>query len=889
MVAPGTRFGPYEIVGSLGSGGMGDVYRAHDTTLGRQVAIKILPSAFADDADRRVRFEREARTLALLNHPHIAAVYGLESANGQRGIILELVEGETLRDRIQRGLSVKESLALARQIAEALEAAHDRGIVHRDLKPANVKVTPDGAAKVLDFGIAKAIGRDTDAPSDDSPTVTADGTRAGDVLGTPAYMSPEQARGQIVDRRTDLWAFGCVLYEMLTGGSAFGRETPSDTTAAILERDPDWRALPVDTPPSIRTLLKRCLEKDKRQRLDSAAAARLEIADALAGDRRDGSPATAAPRWRLLALTAGASAVVAAVIMWGLLGGRAVDSGAPLQFTIVPPSNQIIAVPGFRRSIAISPDSRYVAYFSGPGGNIGPLVLRRLDQLEGRLVAGAAFTGEVTFSPDSKWMAVVDGLNTISKVPVDGGPPVEIVRNNIATGSLSWGDDDSIAFATLDPLTGLLRIPANGGDVEVLTRPDHAQEEVDHTAPFIIPRGRGVLFAITRTSGADVAVLDLKTRRYKRLIRGGMPHYVELADATGRRREFVVFAVDNSVRAVPFDVDRLELAGDPVILADQVFTTANGRANFSISQAGTLVYMPATATPARSLVWVDRKGSIAPIQGMPALAYETPRLSRDDSAAAFIVGGTDRRLATWNFKARSFTRIGGGSGAEADPAWMPDGRDLLFGSTQNGTVLNIYRQAADGSGAPKRVFPSSNQQHVRDVVPDGTQALVFEEGTKGGSLLLIPTVAGGGNPRTIFANTADPRLSPDARFIAYISVESGTREVFVRPFPDMASARWQVSRGGGNSVAWSRDGAELFYIDESDNMMAARTTRSGAAINVETPRKLFDSSFARIGGEWIEFDVAADGRFLMSKPDTGPAGITSSTLIVKTRALDASK
>ena len=332
MLSLGTRLGPYEIVGSLGSGGMGEVYRGRDTALGRQVAIKILPDAFAADPDRQARFEREARTLALLNHPHIAAIYGLESASGLRGIVLELVEGEMLLDRVRRGLRVPECLALARQIAEALEAAHERGIVHRDLKPANIKVTPDGTAKVLDFGIAKAIASDSDAaPMDDSPTVTGAGTRAGDVFGTPAYMSPEQARGQIVDRRTDLWAFGCVLYEMLTSRSAFGRETPSDTAAAILERDPDWNALPADTPSTIRRLLKRCLEKDKRQRLDSAAAARIEITDALAGNRRD--PESTTRRSGSLAVAAGAGAGVAALVMWALLRAPTVDPGAPLQYT----------------------------------------------------------------------------------------------------------------------------------------------------------------------------------------------------------------------------------------------------------------------------------------------------------------------------------------------------------------------------------------------------------------------------------------------------------------------------------------------------------------------------------------------------------------------------
>jgi eukaryotic-like serine/threonine-protein kinase len=889
MLSPGTRLGPYEIVGSLGSGGMGEVYRARDTALHRQVAIKIVPKALADDPDRRARFEREARTLALLNHPHIAAIYGLESAGGLRGIVLELVEGDTLSERIRRGLSMTESLALARQIAEGLEAAHERGIVHRDLKPGNIKVTPDGAVKVLDFGIAKAIGGEPDAaPFDDAPTVTATGTRAGDVLGTPAYMSPEQARGQLVDKRTDLWAFGCVLYEMLTGRSAFGRETPSDTTAAILERDPDWRTLPAATPTTIRILLRRCLEKDRKQRLDSASAARLELADALASDGRE--PASAPARWRLTALAGAAAggAVLAGIVTWALLPASGGDRGAPVQYTIVPPPGQIIAVPAFRRSIAISSDGRYVAYYSGSSNLIGPLVVRQLDQLEGRLIPGVPYAGEMTFSPDNRWIGYVDGVSTISKVPVNGGAQIEILRNNTGAGSLAWGDDDAMAFATLDPSTGILRVPDNGGDVEALTRPDAAQGEVDHSAPSVLSRGRGVLFSIVRSGGAqDVAVLDLKTRRSRTLFRGGSPQYVEAVDGSGRRREFVVFSVGNSVRAVPFDGDRLVLTGEPVILADQVYVTGNGKANYSVSQTGTLVYMPATATVARSLVWVDRSGAVASVPDAPSLAYTSPRLSPDGSVVALVAGG-NARIATWSFKTARLTQVTTGSGIDNYPIWLPNGHDLLFSSTRAGTAFDIYRQPADGSGAGDRLWTTGNNLIASDVLRDGTQALVAALTSQGPSIYLIPTVAGQGRPTLVLRNAENGKLSPDGRFLAYGSAESGLPEVYVRPFPDTQSARWQISRGGGNSIVWSRDGKELFYLDQADVMMAARTTYSGGTFNVEAPRKLFDASFAR-AGEYLAYDVAADGRFLMPKPDTGPAGSTSSTLIVKTRVFDVFK
>ena len=516
------------------------------------------------------------------------------------------------------------------------------------------------------------------------------------------------------------------------------------------------------------------------------------------------------------------------------------------------------------------------------------MVLRRLDQLEGRLVPGVPLAGEVTFSPDGQWIAFVDEEQTFKKVRVDGGAPVEIVRNRVIAGSMSWGDDDAITFGTVDPSTGLLRVSANGGDVEVLTRPDAAQHEIDHIQPAVITHRRGVLFVIVRDGGVmEIAVLDPKTHRYKSLLRGSMPYYAAIADGSARPREFLVFSLDNSVRAVPFDGDRLELAGDPVILADQVYTTANGRPNYSVSQAGTLVYMPSTALPARSLAWVDRAGSITPVQGAPMLDYTAPRLSPDGSVAAFVVGA-DRRVATWNLETGLLTRVTTGPGLDNLPIWMPDNRDLLFTSTRNGTVFNVYRQAADGSGAADRLSSSANQQFVVDVARDGSQALVFEFSGKGPSLLLIPTIPGQGSAQAVLANAEFSRLSPDGRFVAYESMESGRREVYVRPFPKAAGARWQVSQQGGNSVVWSRDGKELFYLDPSDVMMAARTTVTGTSFSADAPRKLFDASFARTDRP-PGFDVAADGRFLMARPETGPAGSTSSTLVVKTRVFDVFK
>ena len=559
----GQRFAHYEVLALLGVGGMGEVYRARDRQLGRDVAIKVLPRLFATDPERRIRFEREARLLASLNHPHIGAIYGFEVRDGAPALVLELVDGDTLAERIARGpIAISEALHVAHQIVEALEAAHANGIIHRDLKPANIKITAAGVVKVLDFGLAKAvIGETTVVDQSQSPTLTVNGTRDGVILGTAAYMSPEQARGKPVDKQSDVWAFGCVLYEMLTGRSAFGGDTISDTIAAILGREPEWSSL--KTPASLRRVLQRCLDKDPRRRFHDIADVRIEIEDVMSGAAGTSAEATGARArtvnaWRRPVGLLGSAAAVVALVVVGALTWS-LQNGAP---TTAPPriSRMTIASSGTAalgiatdRSLAMTPDGTRVVYV----GINNQLMVRALDRLDSTAIyTGAVPLNWVFVSPDGRWVGFAEG-RSLRKVAITGGPAETIAQANLAIGA-TWAPDDSIIFAASGEASGLRRVSANGGNVEVLTQPAQARGEQYHLWPEVLPGGRAVLFTITATTGGlaanQVAILDLGTREYKVLVRGGShAHYVPSGH--------LVYTAEGTLRAVPFDLARLE-AGD---------------------------------------------------------------------------------------------------------------------------------------------------------------------------------------------------------------------------------------------------------------------------------------------------------------------------------------
>jgi eukaryotic-like serine/threonine-protein kinase len=628
----GRQFGSHRIVALLGTGGMGDVYRAQDTKLGRDVAIKVLPPIFGSDPERRRRFDREARLLASLNHPHIGAIYDLDDLGGTPALILELVDGHTLAERIASGpIPIAEALTIARQIAEALEAAHEHGIVHRDLKPANIKITAAGVVKVLDFGLAKPASSAGYHGATSSPTVTSGHTQQGIVLGTAAYMSPEQARGQVVDKRTDIWAFGCVLFEMLTGRFAFDGHTIPDIIAAILEREPAWNALDVPTGP--RRLLQRCLEKDPSRRLHDIPDARIEIEELLTDPSRGSeeildvsAQRPSGRRMRLVAVLASVVALIAvAALLWFVRTARQPPVVAPrISRTLLATAGVAAVARNGARSLAITPDGGHVVYV---GNNGTQLFVSSLDRLEPKPIAtGISPFNWICISPDGQWIAFVEGF-TLRKIALTGGPVTTIALIGDTLGA-TWAPDNTIIFATSDPATGLLRISASGGEPTTLTRPAHDRGERDHISPELLPGGRAVLFTIVaETGGPDApqtAVLDLATGKSTVLLRGG-------SDARYVPSGHLVYVAGGSLRAVPFDVDRLEPVGTPVTVQPRLMTSPVGLGDFVVASDGTLAYVeaPATSTPVdMTLVWVDRKGREEPLPA-PARNYFQPRVSPD--------------------------------------------------------------------------------------------------------------------------------------------------------------------------------------------------------------------------------------------------------------------
>jgi serine/threonine-protein kinase len=872
-VGPGVRFGPYDVAALIGMGGMGEVYRARDTRLGRDVALKVLPESVAQDADRLARFDREARALASLNHPNIAIVHGFEEVDGLRALVMELVEGPTLADVIARGrMPLDAALPIARQIAEALEAAHEHGIVHRDLKPANVKVRPDGTVKVLDFGLAKALEPAAAEPRDlaASPTISAQAeTLHGAILGTPAYMSPEQVRGAPVDRRSDIWAFGCVLYELLTGRRAFEAENAADTLARVLTNEPSWNELPEDTPPLLRRMLRRCLSKERRQRPSDGAAVRIEIEDLLAGHAADEGAASAArpvPAWRRA--LAPSLALLAGVVIGGVYAWQSVRPPAPRvsRWTIAPPASAPLTIEGSTRDLAISPDGTRIVYTSG-----ADLYVRAVDAIDATALGKGAWgrPQHPVFSPDGRWIVFFDGIS-VKKIAATGGPADEIASTLRVPQGVSWGDGDTIVFATADPRIGLQQVGANGGEPVMLTTPDAKAGEVDHVWPSILPGGRAVLFTITTTGGIEqsqVAVLDLSTGARKVLVRGG-------SDAQYVSPGYLVYAAAGALRAVRFDVQRLEITGTDVLAVDGVRMSLQAVVNASVAADGTLVYVPGAAEgPGRSLVWVNRAG-VEEAVGAPPRAYVYPRLSPDGTRLAVYSFDEQQDLWLWDLGRRRLTRATFDSDSDIYPVWMPDGRRLVWASGRTGP-FNVFMQSADGTGAIDRVADSARNQIPSAVTADGTAVVLREEERPGtGTDLMILTLA----DRQVKPLLATPaaefngEVSPDGRWLAYESDQTGRFEIYVRPFPDtQAGGPWQVSTGGGRQALWARNGRELFYRTPDGAVMAVPVD-GGRVFRTGPPAMLIAGPYLGGTGSHVgrTYDVTRDGsRFLMVKDDGG--------------------
>jgi Tol biopolymer transport system component len=883
---PGLRLGVYEIIAAIGAGGMGEVYRACDTKLNRDVAIKVLPDLFANDAERLARFMREARTLASLNHANIAAIYGVEESGGVCGLVMELVEGEDLSQRIAQGaVPLDEALAVASQIAEALAAAHEQGIVHRDLKPANVKVRPDGTVKVLDFGLAKAM-ESSAGPSpivSQSPTLTTPAmmTGVGVILGTAAYMSPEQARGKAVDKRTDIWAFGCVLYEMLSGRRPFDAEDVSMTLASVMMKEPDWAALPEDVPPHVRTVVRRCLEKDRKRRLSDIAVAQFLINEPPAPIAIEAPPAPAvaaaresarAPFTRLAAAGAMSGLALAAAvgITWWLLRPAAPQ---PVRFLIVPPPAQPLTIHGFQRDIAITPDGRHIVYRVGPAGVVGTqLAVRSLDELDARILTGIAGIRSPFISPDGHWIGFFEGTagGDLKKVSIQGGPPIALCKYVGNPLEASWGPDDRIIFATSDRSTGLLSVSAAGGEPKTLTKPDTAHGETDHLMPFVLPGGRAVLFTIVMQGqpidSAQIAVLDLTTGQKRVLVRGG-------SDARYVDTGYLVYAAAGTLRAVRFDPKRLELAGDPVPLIENVtMSSITGTADFVLSQNGTLVYVPGGAVGGlgRSLAWVSRQGREEPIKA-PQRLYAIPRISPDGTRVAFDIRDQENDIWVWDLKRETLARLTFDPGGDQFPVWTPDSRRIVFSSARD-VVANLYSQAADNTGTIERLTRSPNAQLPLSISPDGSRLVFMEISPKTNQDIGMLTLGDAKNRvvspllQTMFTE-ANAEVSPNGRWMAYQSSESGTFQIYVRPFPNVDTGRWQISTSGGTRPLWARSGRELFYYDSGANaLMVVAVQTTGPMFSAGNPIKLFDTAPYFWANNGRTYDVSADARFLMIKP-----------------------
>jgi eukaryotic-like serine/threonine-protein kinase len=862
-IAAGTRLGSYEVVAQIGAGGMGEVYRAHDTKLGRDVAIKVLPPNFVNDPERLSRFQREARMLAALNHANIATIYGLEQSGGVSCLVMELVPGETLAERVKAGpLGIEEALKIAVQIAEALEAAHEKSIIHRDLKPANVKVTPEGKVKVLDFGLAKAFEGDSASENmGNSPTLSAAATMQGLILGTAAYMSPEQARGKAVDKRTDIWAFGCVLYELLTRKQAFHGESTTEILAAVLRGEPDWQVLPASTPPKIRDLLGRCLQKDLRRRLHDAADARIEIEDALTAPAME-EPAAAAKGIRALGrraliLSVGTLllvAVVTAFAVWNL-------KPAPIQrvsrLTITLPPGQQLAGLESGPALALSPDGTHLAYVARQGGT-QQIYLRAMDSLEAKPIPETEGAINPFFSPDGQWLGFFAG-GKLKKISVNGGAAL-VLSDATNPGGASWGSGSMIVFA---PVTNgaLQQVSEAGGATQPLARLDNG--DVSRRWPEFLPGGKTVLFAASpiaiNFTNAQIAVQSLGTGERRNLVQGGInPRYA----LSGH----LVYAQGRSLMAVPFDPQRLAVTATAVPVVEGVLQSpANGAAQYSFSATGSLVYVSGGAQSAQSkLVWVNRNGAEQPLAA-PAHTYVTPRLSPDGRRVTVGITESESQIWLYDLSRETLTRFTFEGNYNPIPVWTPDGKRIAFESNKEG-VPNLFWQLADGSGGLERLNTSEYIQVPSSWSPDG-QLLAFYElnPTTQRDIWVLRMSDRKAQPfiRTPFDDGA-PRFSPDGRWLAFTTNESGRFEIYVQPYPG-PGGKWQISTEGGNQPVWNPNGRELFYRS-GDKMMAVDITTQ-PSFAVGRPRMLFEGRYETSPFPLPNYDVSRDGqRFLMLKP-----------------------
>lgn len=857
---PGNRVGHYDVLELLGEGGMGAVFRAHDPRLARDVALKVIRADVATDPDRLARFAREARLLGALTHPNIATVHGLEDAGGERVLVMELVSGPTLDERLRAGpLDVDEALRIGGAIAAGVEAAHEHGIIHRDLKPSNIKLTPDGGVKLLDFGLAKALA--TEISVSRGPTISSGGTADGLVLGTIAYMSPEQARGKDLDTRTDIWSFGCVLFDMLTGTTAFGGASVSDTIAAILTRDPDWSRLPAHLPPSIARLLRRCLVKDAHTRLRDIGDARIEIEDALAhaADPAVAGPART-PRARGSLTSAAAIALLAVGAASGAFGAwawtrRSAVATRPVtvRFALPLPPVQRLAGTDFP-AIAMSPVDTHVAYIASQGGHQELFVHdMAAPASEGTAIEGTEGAIGPFFSPDGQWIAFFAG-GKLRKVAVAGGPVRDIADAPIGFGG-SWGPDGTIVFAP-DNGSAIWRVSADGGAATPITTLDAAHGEFSHRWPEFLPDGTRILFTVGTEGSWDsatIAVQGIDGGARRTVVKGGSaPHYL----ADGR----VLYARAGALFAVTLDGSATAVRADArqAALVEDVAESLDGAAQVSVTRGGSLLYVARKdAAGARTLAWVDRSGRIQPLAA-PRRAYQSPRLSPDGNTIAVSIPTGERdELWTYDVPHAALTQFTFNGGTAA--TWSADGRRILFSAPKDGTPV-VFARALDGSDNDERQGHSARAQVPASIAPDGTIACVEYEGSVRDIVLLNSRNP---EPRRFLASSAaesSPAFSPDGGYLAFVSDRSGRNEVYVTSAVD-TSRSMQISINGGTEPVWRRDGAEIFF--RSGRRMMSAAVRPRPAFTVGAASLLFEGDFDTGTLGRAGYDVSADGARLL--------------------------
>ncbi|HEX5215102.1 MAG TPA: protein kinase [Vicinamibacterales bacterium] len=879
----GTRLGPYDVVAPIGAGGMGEVYRARDTKLNRDVAIKVLPEMFAKDPERLARFTREAQTLAALNHPNIAHIHGIEESASGQALVMELVEGTDLSTMIARdgAMPPKDATAIARQIADALEAAHDAGIVHRDLKPANIKVKDDGTVKVLDFGLAKLVGPDGTGAgplaSGASATMTSPAmTAMGVILGTASYMSPEQAKGRAVDRRADIWAFGAVWFEMLTGTPPFPGETITDVIAAVVTRDPDWSLLPAPTPPVVRRLLTRCLVKDPKQRLRDIGDVRLMLAD--------GAESGAPPR---TARTGGSGATgwIAAGVLLAALGAaifwpREVTPAANvpiIKYDVMPAGKSTLRLDS-RPGVAVSPDGSKIVFVATEDG-VTKLYLRRRDDAEVRALPGTDGASDPVFSADGKWLAYA-GAADLMRMSLDG-TPVSVAKVNDSRG-LIWLNDKEIVFSP-EAVSGLFIVPASGGTPRALTSLDPKTDDRTHRWPAAVPGGKAVLFTVGKLSSPDNyddARIDavIVATGERRAVMEGASFVRVLSNGS------LLYAKGGTLYAAPFDSERLVTTGAAVPVLQGVATdTTTGVAHVSVAGDGTLAYIPGgSSTADRQIVWSDRKGTISPIALPPGL-YNDIRVSPDGARIAVLVGSSGAG-DVWIYDTHStaFTRLTFDQ-KNASPVWSGDGRWIYYASIKStGDETTVRRRPVDGSREPESLGVVKTRGFLDAVDPSGKMAYLTEYALRQTSYVDIGQLPLAGGPHTLLiggqGSQSASSISPDGRWLAYQSDEGSRFEIYVRDLSG-AGGRSPVSTTGGEEPRWSADGREIFYRNDTRFMVAAVTTKPEFRSN--PPQVLFEGIYNLRSDTGMTYDVdSKTGRFAMLRPAGQAAGAAAARVRV---------